>query len=114
MAGSWQGYSSVLHRTAADADGLSTFRGGIMDAGATPDFLHHLLTKTFAELGATEPTSIIRTVSLKGHCFAGQKFRCEGFLAMLPAGEDEIKFYDESGRLMKTVSVLAQSQQKAA
>ena len=86
----------------------------IMDAGAMPDFLYQLLAKTFAELGATEPASIIRTLLLKDRYFAGQKFRCEGIQAVMLVGRDEIEFYDEGGTLMKTISVETQSQQKAA
>jgi hypothetical protein len=85
-----------------------------MDTGATPDLLHQLLAKTFAELGATDPTSIIRTLLLKDRYFVGHKFRCGGFLAVLLTGKNEIEFYDEGGTLMKTISVENQSQQKAA
>ena len=85
-----------------------------MDVGATPDFLHQLLAKTFAELGATDPASVIRTLLLKDRYFAGQKFRCGAFEAVLLTGEHEIKFYDESGTLLKTISVESQVQQKAA
>ena len=46
--------------------------------------------------------------------FVGHKFRCGGLQAVLLAGEDEIGFYDEGGTLLKTISVLAQEQQKAA
>jgi hypothetical protein len=91
-----------------------TFRGRIMDASATPDLLHQLLAETFAELGATDPASVIRTLLLKDRYFAGQKFRCEGLQAVLLTGEDEIRFYDENGTLLKTMGVEAQSQQKAA
>jgi hypothetical protein len=65
--------------------------------------LQQLLAKTFAELGATGP--MIRTVLLRDRHFAGQKFRCEGFQAVLPVGSVEIAFYDEGGNLLKTVSL---------
>ena len=72
-----------------------------MDAGATADLLNQLLARTFAELGATG--SVVRTFLLHDRQFIGQKFRCEGFQAVLPAGKDEIEFYDHAGELLKTV-----------
>jgi len=72
-----------------------------MDADATPDLLNQLLVKTFAELGATGP--MIRTILLRDRQFAGQKFRCERFQAVVQAGGNEIAFYDEDGQVLKTV-----------
>jgi hypothetical protein len=85
-----------------------------MNAGATPDFLQQLVAKTFAELGASDSTSVIRTLLLKDGYFAGQKFRCEGFQAVLLTGRDEIEFYDEGGTLLKTIRVEARDQEQAA
>lgn len=81
-----------------------------MDVGATPDFL----AQTFAELGATDPTSTIRTVLLKDRYFVGHRFRCEGFQAVWLAGGSVVEFYDEKGTLLKTVSVEAPEEKKAA
>ncbi len=71
-----------------------------MDVGATWD-LSQILSKTFAESGATGP--IVRTILLRDRQFVGQRFRCEGFQAVLLAGKGEIEFYDEAGELLKTV-----------
>ncbi len=82
-----------------------------MDAGATADLLNQLLARTFAELGATG--SVVRTFLLHDRQFVGQKFRCEGFQAVLLAGKDEIEFYDEAGVLLKTVR-LEETEKKSA
>jgi hypothetical protein len=103
--------ASLQHGTAADADSLSISKGDIMDAGATPDLVDQLLTKTFAELGATG--SVVRTFLLHDRQFVGQKFRCDGFQALMLAGKGEIEFYDEGGVLLKTVS-LEETEKKAA
>ena len=83
-----------------------------MDAGARPDFIHRVLAETFAELGATGP--MVRTFLLRDRYFAGQKFHCGGFQAVLPAGKDEVEFYDQAGALVKTVRVRSTEEQKAA
>ncbi len=70
-----------------------------MDAGASPDLISQLLEQTFAELGATGP--MVRTILLRDRQFVGQKFRCEGFQAVLLAGEKEIEFHDQAGVLLK-------------
>ena len=82
-----------------------------MDLGATPDLMNQILSKTFVELGATGP--MIRSVLLKDRYFVGQKFRCDGFQAVLLAGGGVVEFYDQAGMLLKTVS-LAETDKKAA
>jgi len=82
-----------------------------MDAGATPDLIHQILLETFAELGATG--SIVRSLLLHDRQFVGQKFRCEGFQAVLLAGKNEIEFHDQAGVLLKTVS-LEETEKKIA
>jgi hypothetical protein len=74
--------------------------------------LYQLLAQTFVELGATGP--MIRTFLLRDRYYAGQKFRCGGFKAVLPAGKDEIEFFDQAGALIRTVRVQLTDNQKAA
>jgi hypothetical protein len=83
-----------------------------MDGGATLDILHQILSKTFADFGATGP--MVRTLLLKDRYFVGHKFRCGGIQAVVPVGSDEIAFYDQGGTLLMTVSIAAQDEQKAA
>jgi hypothetical protein len=82
-----------------------------MDQGATPDLLHQALSQTFAELGAAGP--MVRTLLLLDRHFVGQRFRCEGFQAVLLAGGDVVEFYDQAGVLLQTVS-LAETDKKGA
>ena len=72
-----------------------------MDAGSTPDFLE----QTFAELGATDPALMTRTILLKDRFLVGQRFRCEGFQAIWMAGGNTVEFYDEAGELLRTVNL---------
>jgi len=83
-----------------------------MEAGGTSDLLNRLLARTFAELGASGPMD--RAFLLHDRCFVGQRFRCGGLQAVLPAGGDEIEFYDQAGGLLKTVGLESPEQQKAA
>lgn len=84
----------------------------MISTGATADMLNQLLSKTFAELGATGP--MIRTLLFKDRYFAGQKLRCGQFQVVLLAGDDEITFYEDAGIPVKTVRIDALEQQKAA
>ena len=112
-----RGCPSVLLGIAADPDRLSTFRGGSRDAGATPDFLHRLLAKTFAELGATDPASVIttppyavynrssRTRLPQNHCLVGPCFRCSEFHAVWKPGCMVIEFFGTDGKLLRAVTL---------
>ena len=74
-----------------------------MEARGTADLLNQLLLKTFAELGANGP--MIRIILLKDRFFIGQRFQCEGLQTVLLAGGNEIEFHDQTGELLKTVSL---------
>lgn len=96
---------------AVDADGLPTTKGDIMDAGATPDFFTQLLTRTFADLGATGP--VVRIILLRDREYAGQRFLCGGFQAVALAGKNEIEFYNQAGELLK-IARSEETEKKAA
>jgi len=83
-----------------------------MEVCGMADFLNQLLLTTFAELGATGP--MIRMILLKDHFFIGQRFRCEGLHAVLRAGGNEIEFLDQTGKLLKTVSLEDTEKKEAA
>jgi hypothetical protein len=83
-----------------------------MDEKTQAGSASELAAQTFAELGATGPVD--RTILLQDRRFAGQKFRCAGLHAVLPAGSDEIAFYDGGGVLVRTVSLKALVEKKAA
>ena len=67
--------------------------------------IHDLVTTTLTELGLPAPADIIQTLLLKDACFIGYKFRYDSGYAILQAGGNAIKFYDEQGELLKTVAV---------
>ena len=82
-----------------------------MEMRGTADLLNQLLLTTFAELGATGP--MIRMILLKDHFFIGQRFRCKGLEAVLLAGGNEIEFRDQTGGLLKKLS-LEETEKKIA
>ncbi len=67
--------------------------------------MHDLVTATLTELGVSAPTSLIQTLLLQDGYFVGYKFRYDGGHAILPAGRDKIAFFDDQGKLLKTVAV---------
>ena len=54
-----------------------------------------------------------RTLLLCDREFIGQRFRCEGFQAVLLAGGGVVEFYNQAGVLLKTIS-LEETDKKAA
>ncbi len=79
----------------------------------TPDSLHQLLAKNFAELGASE-ASLTRTILIKDRYFIGHRYRCGRMQAVVLAGTKEIEFYDETGKLLKSVSLEDAEKKQAA
>lgn len=84
-----------------------------MDAGGTADLLNQLLVNTFAELGASE-ASLARTILIKDQYFVGYRYRCGGMQAVVRAEAKEIKFYEETGALLKSVSLEETEKKRAA
>jgi hypothetical protein len=78
------------------------------------DRVHELIVACFKELGADEPDRITRMVLVKDLFFVGQRFLCGNIQAVLLADQDEIKFYDGQGTLLKTVMLEEQQPMKKA
>ena len=57
---------------------------------------------------------MVRTFLLCDREFIGQRFRCEGFQAVLLAGSGVVEFYDQAGKLLKTVSLKETDKKSAA
>jgi hypothetical protein len=72
--------------------------------GASPSS-HELVVATLIGLGLPGPVEIIQTMLMKDGYFVGYKFRYNGGYAILPAGGNTIEFYNEEGKLLKTVAV---------
>jgi len=75
-----------------------------MEARETADFLNQILVRTFVELGASE-APLTRAILLKDRYFVGYRYYCGGMQAVLLADTREIKFYDETGGLLKKLSL---------
>jgi hypothetical protein len=65
----------------------------------------NLVAATLSELGLPAPTNSIPTMLMKDGYFAGHKLRYDGGCAILWAANDVIEFYDEQGKLLKTVGI---------
>jgi hypothetical protein len=83
-----------------------------MDDTTQPDRVQEVVTKAFADLGATGP--VIRTILLKDGYFVGNKFQCDGRWALLAAGEGSIEFHDQDGGPLRTINLDAAEGQRAA
>jgi hypothetical protein len=65
----------------------------------------NLVVATLSELGLPAPTNIIPTMLTRDDYFAGHKLRYDGGCAILRAANNVIEFYDEQGKLLKTVNI---------
>lgn len=79
-----------------------------------PKQVYQLVTETFAELGATDPQTVHRSLLLLRGYFAGQRFRCGDFEAMLPADHSRIEFRGPDGNLLRTINLAEPARQEAA
>lgn len=67
-----------------------------------------LVGQTFAQLGVHEPNDFRESILVRGNAYCGRKFEAQGGHAHWFVEENEVKFYDQSGRL---VVVLAADQE---
>ena len=67
--------------------------------------IHDLVAATLAELGLPGPTNFIQTMLMRDGYFVGHKLRYDGGYTIWLAGGNTIEFYDEQGKLLKTVTV---------
>lgn len=72
------------------------------------DSVHDLVAATLTELGLSVPTNVIQTMLMKDGYFVGHKFRYDGGYAVMRTGGSTIDFYDDDGKLLKTVAVEAE------
>ena len=69
--------------------------------------MHDLVAATLAELGIPAPSPIIRTMLMRDGYFVGHKLRYDGGHAILRADGRTMEFYDEQGKLLRTVTLEA-------
>ena len=67
--------------------------------------IYDLVVATFAKLGMPAPSDVCETFLIRDGCFIGHKFQCEGGYALWQSGWHAVEFYDETGKLLKMVSV---------
>lgn len=65
--------------------------------------VYALTSEGFAELGISDPNRVHRTFLLRDMQYAGQRFDCDGWQAVWLLGGHSVDFYDEEGRLVKTL-----------
>jgi hypothetical protein len=120
----WEGYSAVnCHPQSkrprpADEECSSTRtgtrRGNIMDMGTEADSLHQTIAEALSKLGLPElPCRSTSFLVQDGYC-TGQRFLFDGIEAIWLIAENVVRFYDENGRMLKSVGVGPVEQGKAA
>ena len=70
-----------------------------MDTSAS---VYHAVIAVIREMGI-EDTSLVRTVLMRDNRFVGQKYYYTGGYAICMAGSDTVQFYDDDGKLLRTV-----------
>jgi hypothetical protein len=85
-----------------------------MDNDTRSDPLHQAMAAVFHELGMSEPTCRYTTFLIRdGYCF-GRRFLFDGIQAVWVIADNVVRFYDENGRMLKSVKVKTAEQEKAA
>ena len=72
------------------------------------------VSATLAKFGLPAPTSVIQTMLMHDGYFVGHKLRYDGGCAILWAASDAIEFYDEQGKLLRTIGMETQEKGAAA
>ncbi len=70
-----------------------------MDAPAS---VYHAVIAVIREMGI-EDTSLVRSVLIRDNRFVGRKYYYEGGYAICMADSDVVEFYDDTGKLLRTV-----------
>ncbi len=68
-----------------------------------PASVYDAVIAVIREMGI-EDTSLVRTLLMRDNYFAGRKYYYTGGFALCMAGSDEIEFYDDEGKLLRTAS----------
>lgn len=72
-----------------------------------PDFpaIYRLVTQSFKDLGVSDPSTFNHSILLHSRSFAGEKFECEGILALLLRDGKRLVFFGRNGEILKRVRV---------
>ena len=84
-----------------------------MDYSIEPDSLHQTIAAGLADLGMPDlPCRSTTFLIHDGYCF-GQRFVFDGVQAVWLIAENVVQFYDENGRVLKSVDVGAVQREAA-
>lgn len=67
--------------------------------------IFNLVAAILSELGLPAPTNIIPTLLMHDGYFVGHKLRYDEGCAIVWAASDAVEFYDEQGKLLRTVNI---------
>ncbi|MBI86415.1 MAG: hypothetical protein CMJ81_24720 [Planctomycetaceae bacterium] len=70
----------------------------------TADSVRDIIRKTFRKLGADSQQSMLETILIRDGHFCGRRYSHEDRSAVWFVEENEIKFYDFKGSVVKTIS----------
>ena len=85
-----------------------------MDNGIEPDVLHQTIAAGLSELEMPDlPCQSTTFLIRDGHC-AGQRFLFDGVQAVWLIAENVVRFYDENGRMLRSVEIGAAERAEAA
>ena len=85
-----------------------------MDNAPEPTPLHQAIAAGLSELGMPDLVCRRTTFLIRdGHC-VGQRFLFEGIQAVWLIAENLIQFYDENGRMLRSVKVKVARREEAA
>ena len=76
--------------------------------------VYELVVRGFADLGASDPKCVSRSILLRNMSYAGQVFRCEGFQAVCLIDGDSVEFSDATGTPAKSVTLAAETMNRKA
>ncbi len=85
-----------------------------MDTGTEADPLHQTIAEALSELGLPElPCRSTSFLIQDGYC-TGQRFLFDGIEAIWLIADNVVRFYDENGRMLKSVGLGTAERDKAA
>ena len=85
-----------------------------MDTGTEVDLLQRTIAEALSELGLSDlPCRRTSFLVQDGYC-TGQRFLLDGIEAIWLIAENIVRFYDENGRMLKSVGLGTVEDRKAA
>ncbi len=85
-----------------------------MDDAPEPTPLHQAIAAGFSEMGMPDLVCRSTTYLIRDGQCVGQRFLCDGIQAVWLIAENVVHFYDENGRMLRSVEVEAARREEAA